>query len=91
MVYYKIFANNSKELHATVIRQNLDLYQGYEASFVNHSFTTTFANLENALNFVIATQVSLLHVEWPAALLATDLYVLLPLPHSFVYDFLFQR
>jgi serine/threonine protein kinase/ABC-type branched-subunit amino acid transport system substrate-binding protein len=60
------------KLHNTVIRHNLDLYKGYEASFVNHSFTAAFAVLEDALNFAIAVQVSLLHVEWPPALLATD-------------------
>jgi serine/threonine protein kinase len=58
------------KLHNQVIRHNLGLYKGYEVSFYDHSFTTGFAALEDAINFAIAVQISLLHVDWPKALLS---------------------
>jgi hypothetical protein len=52
-----------------VIRHNLGLYKGYEVSFYDHAFTSAFATIEDAMNFTIAVQISLLHVDWPKPLL----------------------
>lgn len=64
-------------LHNSLIRSNLDMYRGYESNCNQfHSFVAAFDTLEDAMNFCIATQVSLLHVTWPAAVLAVPSYVL---------------
>ena len=44
--------------------------RGYEVSYEEHSFTIAFSSVEEMTNFCIATQLSLLNVDWPAELLA---------------------
>lgn len=63
----------SIKFHNQVIRHNLDLYKGYEVSYLDHSFKAVFTTMEDAINFSIAVQVSLLHIEWPKALLEQPL------------------
>lgn len=60
--------------HNQVIRNNIDMYKGYEVSFELHSFTVAFTSVEDAVNFAIAVQISLLHVDWPVALLQQNMY-----------------
>lgn len=60
----------SMKLHNQLIRNNINLYNGYEVSFVHHSFTAAFSTMDDAVNFCIAVQISLLRIEWPDKLLA---------------------
>ena len=58
-----------------MIRTNAEMYRGYEAKSDMHSFLLAFASAEDAVNFCIATQVSLLHVDWPESILRIPSYV----------------
>lgn len=51
------------EQHNQIVRNNIDIYKGYEVSFVNNSFMIAFAALDDAINFTAALQISLLHIE----------------------------
>lgn len=57
------------KLHNGLLRANVEMYRGYESQYDLHSFLIAFMTLEEAMNFCVATQVSLLHVNWPAELL----------------------
>lgn len=58
-----------------MIRSNLDMYRGYESKSSDlHSFMIMFNTVEDAVDFCIATQISLLHVDWPAGILNTPSY-----------------
>lgn len=57
------------------MRSNMEMYRGYEAKYEFHSFMIAFGNLTEAMNFCIATQVSLLHTNWPNDLQKLPEYV----------------
>lgn len=57
-------------LHNNLIRSNLKTYDGYEVHFKDNGFLVAFEDLENAVNWCVATQVALLHITWPAKLLS---------------------
>lgn len=61
-----------------LLRSNLDLYGGYEISADKTGFFLAFNNPEAALNYCIATQIGLMRVKWPADLLSTQLYFIIP-------------
>lgn len=52
-----------------LVRTNLELYGGYEARMMHYGFFLSFAAPAPAINFCIATQVSLLHLQWPQEIL----------------------
>lgn len=57
-------------LHNKLLRSNLQQYSGYEVLYGDHGFEASFGSLEDAMNWSISVQASLMHVQWPAALLS---------------------
>ena len=58
------------DLHNSVMRQELDKYQGYEVKTIGDAFMIAFHDPLCAVRFGAAVQAELLKQEWPEALLA---------------------
>eukprot|EP00026_Physarum_polycephalum_P001822 Phypoly_transcript_01825.p1 GENE.Phypoly_transcript_01825~~Phypoly_transcript_01825.p1 ORF type:complete len:934 (+),score=138.65 Phypoly_transcript_01825:235-3036(+) len=75
---FNLWENKPKEmveamiLHNGLLRNNIEMYRGYESKYEYHSFLIAFATAEDAVNFCVATQIALLHVNWPSKLLTVN-------------------
>ncbi len=61
------------ELHNSFVRSTLESHDGYEVEFKNTGFFAAFSNLKDAVNWCISTQIGLINLEWPEALLKNQL------------------
>lgn len=54
----------------------MEMYRGYESKYEFTTFMVAFEHLTDAMNFCVATQVSLLHVQWPIDIVKLPQYAL---------------
>lgn len=56
-------------LHNDLVRKNLDKFRGYEVKFEGDAFMVAFGSVTDAINWGIQTQLDLMNLPWPQAIL----------------------